>query len=246
MCRYGLKCQFAHGREELRPVMRHPKYKTEICKTFHTIGTCPYGKRCRFIHQTPGEVAGGPGSPAPGLHSSMKGPMETSKKANRLWKLQKDTKSRANSLPGNQTAPFRKAANSPPTGPAARAGAPRWNTLGQASQPGSDGEQQDEEARSRSASTTPPDGGAGAHLMSKSLPDGHPHFANQHAPHGPGAAAQAVHIPQGEAGERAGSSLAIFEQFKRSTPPDALPVAPRQGGRVVPSPPPGLGPYPNE
>jgi len=49
-CRYGLKCQFAHGRAELRPLTRHPKYKTEVCKTFHTIGTCPYGKRCRFIH----------------------------------------------------------------------------------------------------------------------------------------------------------------------------------------------------
>jgi hypothetical protein len=49
-CRYGLKCQFAHGRAELRHVNRHPKYKTEVCKTFHTIGTCPYGKRCRFIH----------------------------------------------------------------------------------------------------------------------------------------------------------------------------------------------------
>ena len=49
-CRYGTKCQFAHGKHELRPVIRHPKYKTEVCKTFHTIGTCPYGKRCRFIH----------------------------------------------------------------------------------------------------------------------------------------------------------------------------------------------------
>jgi hypothetical protein len=49
-CRYGLKCQFAHGRSELRHISRHPKYKTEVCKTFHTIGTCPYGKRCRFIH----------------------------------------------------------------------------------------------------------------------------------------------------------------------------------------------------
>jgi hypothetical protein len=29
-CRYGAKCQFAHGREELRPVQRHPKYKTEV------------------------------------------------------------------------------------------------------------------------------------------------------------------------------------------------------------------------
>lgn len=24
--------QFAHGREELRPVVRHPKYKTEVCR----------------------------------------------------------------------------------------------------------------------------------------------------------------------------------------------------------------------
>jgi len=49
-CRYGTKCQFAHGKDELRPVLRHPKYKTEICRTFHNSGSCPYGKRCRFIH----------------------------------------------------------------------------------------------------------------------------------------------------------------------------------------------------
>ena len=65
-CRYGAKCQFAHGREELRPVLRHPKYKTEVCKTFHTIGTCPYGKRCRFIHSLPnGAPAAGEGDAAP-------------------------------------------------------------------------------------------------------------------------------------------------------------------------------------
>lgn len=50
-CRYGSKCQFAHGKDELREVPRHPKYKTEICCTFATTGTCPYGRRCRFIHQ---------------------------------------------------------------------------------------------------------------------------------------------------------------------------------------------------
>mmetsp|Transcript_18852 Transcript_18852/g.28082 ORF Transcript_18852/g.28082 Transcript_18852/m.28082 type:complete len:395 (+) Transcript_18852:202-1386(+) len=55
-CRYGSKCQFAHGRDELRPVLRHPKYKTEICKTFHSRGSCPYGKRCRFIHLSPDEA----------------------------------------------------------------------------------------------------------------------------------------------------------------------------------------------
>jgi len=50
-CRYGTKCQFAHGKVEVRPVIRHPKYKTEVCKTFSTTGQCPYGKRCRFVHQ---------------------------------------------------------------------------------------------------------------------------------------------------------------------------------------------------
>ncbi|GJP40579.1 hypothetical protein CLOM_g243 [Closterium sp. NIES-68] len=51
-CRYGGKCQFAHGRDELRAVARHPKYKTEVCRTFNLNGTCPYGTRCRFIHYT--------------------------------------------------------------------------------------------------------------------------------------------------------------------------------------------------
>ncbi|XP_076845847.1 mRNA decay activator protein ZFP36L1 [Brachyhypopomus gauderio] len=49
-CKYGVKCQFAHGMEELRGLNRHPKYKTEPCRTFHTIGFCPYGARCHFIH----------------------------------------------------------------------------------------------------------------------------------------------------------------------------------------------------
>ncbi|KAH8921858.1 hypothetical protein BT69DRAFT_1202987, partial [Atractiella rhizophila] len=49
-CRYGAKCQFAHGREELKIVNRHPKYKTEVCRTFWLHGSCPYGKRCCFIH----------------------------------------------------------------------------------------------------------------------------------------------------------------------------------------------------
>jgi hypothetical protein len=49
-CRYGSKCQFAHGVEELRGVLRHPKYKTTRCKAFITTGRCMYGSRCRFIH----------------------------------------------------------------------------------------------------------------------------------------------------------------------------------------------------
>ncbi|KAJ5068031.1 protein tis11 [Anaeramoeba ignava] len=49
-CKYGQKCQFAHGYSELRFVPRHPKYKTQICQSFHTNGFCSYGKRCRFLH----------------------------------------------------------------------------------------------------------------------------------------------------------------------------------------------------
>lgn len=49
-CRYGAKCQFAHGPSELRPIQRHAKYKTEICRTFWRTGNCPYARRCCFIH----------------------------------------------------------------------------------------------------------------------------------------------------------------------------------------------------
>jgi hypothetical protein len=58
-CKYGFQCQFAHYGEELRPVMRHPRYKTDICKTWwKSGGNCPYGRRCCFIHdETPEELA---------------------------------------------------------------------------------------------------------------------------------------------------------------------------------------------
>ncbi|EFJ52190.1 CCCH-type zinc finger protein, partial [Volvox carteri f. nagariensis] len=62
-CRYGSKCQasFAHGPEELRPVVRHPKYKTEHCRTFAATGICQYGNRCRFIHAAaPGSAVSTP------------------------------------------------------------------------------------------------------------------------------------------------------------------------------------------
>lgn len=59
-CRYGAKCQFAHGLHELRPVRRHPRYKTKLCRNWNTHGSCPYGIRCRFIHsEAGGEAAGG-------------------------------------------------------------------------------------------------------------------------------------------------------------------------------------------
>lgn len=49
-CKYGSKCQFAHGFQELRTLSRHPKYKTELCHKFYQYGECPYGSRCNFIH----------------------------------------------------------------------------------------------------------------------------------------------------------------------------------------------------
>lgn len=49
-CKYGSKCQFAHGEAELRPVRRHPRYKTKLCRNFSATGSCPYDARCRFIH----------------------------------------------------------------------------------------------------------------------------------------------------------------------------------------------------
>lgn len=50
VCRYGDKCQFAHGIMDLRQTSRHPRYKTELCKAYHMSGFCPYGARCNFIH----------------------------------------------------------------------------------------------------------------------------------------------------------------------------------------------------
>ncbi|ONK63291.1 uncharacterized protein A4U43_C07F13450 [Asparagus officinalis] len=49
-CPYSDRCQFAHGIEELRPVIRHPRYKTQLCRMMGSGGDCPYGHRCHFRH----------------------------------------------------------------------------------------------------------------------------------------------------------------------------------------------------
>ncbi|KAI8355603.1 hypothetical protein EDC96DRAFT_446595 [Choanephora cucurbitarum] len=51
VCRYGKRCRYAHGQEELRPILRSNQYKTKICRAFHENGTCSYGIRCTFIHR---------------------------------------------------------------------------------------------------------------------------------------------------------------------------------------------------
>ncbi|CAO2830135.1 unnamed protein product [Amaranthus hypochondriacus] len=49
-CPYGDHCQYAHGINELRPVIRHPRYKTEVCRMVLAGDPCPYGHRCHFRH----------------------------------------------------------------------------------------------------------------------------------------------------------------------------------------------------
>lgn len=56
-CKYGEKCQFAHGYHEIRSLTRHPKYKTVLCRTYHCTGYCPYGPRCHFLHDESPENA---------------------------------------------------------------------------------------------------------------------------------------------------------------------------------------------
>lgn len=51
-CRYGKKCKFAHGKEEMheKNVPNKTKYKSKGCQTFYSLGYCPYGSRCLFRH----------------------------------------------------------------------------------------------------------------------------------------------------------------------------------------------------
>ena len=69
-CQYGEKCQFAHGKDELRPVQSIPQqtavpqmknpftqlqknmmnFKIVKCKNFENEGQCKYGDRCTFAH----------------------------------------------------------------------------------------------------------------------------------------------------------------------------------------------------
>ncbi|KAI8364444.1 hypothetical protein BD560DRAFT_436780 [Blakeslea trispora] len=53
--KYGKRCRYAHGQEELRPILRSNQYKTKICRAFHENGTCSYGIRCTFIHRADDE-----------------------------------------------------------------------------------------------------------------------------------------------------------------------------------------------
>lgn len=49
-CKYGTKCQFAHGFNELNMKERSNNFRTKPCINWDTLGYCPYGKRCCFKH----------------------------------------------------------------------------------------------------------------------------------------------------------------------------------------------------
>ena len=68
-CQYGEKCQFAHGKDELRPIQSIPQsavsqmknpftqlqknmmnFKIVKCKNFEKEGQCKYGDSCTFAH----------------------------------------------------------------------------------------------------------------------------------------------------------------------------------------------------
>ncbi|KAE8679752.1 CONSTANS-like zinc finger protein [Hibiscus syriacus] len=49
-CPYGDHFQFAHGIAKLRPVIRHPRYKTQVCRVVLAGEACPYGHSCHFGH----------------------------------------------------------------------------------------------------------------------------------------------------------------------------------------------------
>lgn len=50
-CPYGQRCQFAHGANELKDVMRAPNYRTKQCVNWARSLSCPYGDRCCFRHE---------------------------------------------------------------------------------------------------------------------------------------------------------------------------------------------------
>jgi hypothetical protein len=51
-CKYGNKCSYAHGRDELvnkKHINLH--YKSKKCNKFFENGFCEYGARCQYLHQ---------------------------------------------------------------------------------------------------------------------------------------------------------------------------------------------------
>lgn len=49
-CKYGRACQFAHGRDELRPILRHEHWRSKTCLAW-LHGGCSYGSRCCYARR---------------------------------------------------------------------------------------------------------------------------------------------------------------------------------------------------
>ena len=48
-CKYGNKCDYAHGSQDLRQRNQsNHSFKLKKCKSFFSNGYCPYGIRCQF------------------------------------------------------------------------------------------------------------------------------------------------------------------------------------------------------
>jgi hypothetical protein len=60
-CKYGDKCAYAHGKENLRSkVTNTTAYRTKKCVQFYEQGYCPYGNRCQFAHQLKTNIINNP------------------------------------------------------------------------------------------------------------------------------------------------------------------------------------------
>eukprot|EP00002_Diphylleia_rotans_P028136 TRINITY_DN5676_c0_g2_i4.p1 TRINITY_DN5676_c0_g2~~TRINITY_DN5676_c0_g2_i4.p1 ORF type:complete len:428 (-),score=71.83 TRINITY_DN5676_c0_g2_i4:351-1634(-) len=54
-CQFSRDCWFAHGIDELKPIIRSGRYKTRPCRTFSRSQKCRYGTRCHYIHELSAE-----------------------------------------------------------------------------------------------------------------------------------------------------------------------------------------------
>eukprot|EP01017_Pseudomicrothorax_dubius_P027374 TRINITY_DN3145_c0_g1_i1.p1 TRINITY_DN3145_c0_g1~~TRINITY_DN3145_c0_g1_i1.p1 ORF type:complete len:218 (+),score=35.17 TRINITY_DN3145_c0_g1_i1:35-688(+) len=56
-CKWGNKCSYAHGDNELKEKKHlHSNFRTTPCRQFHKNGSCFYGKRCQYVHLLPASV----------------------------------------------------------------------------------------------------------------------------------------------------------------------------------------------